>query len=70
MGIFNKKSKAANSVTAFEKAFVNERVKLNPVVKAGSIVLYIIIIIAVLACVLMAVLDKTGVAPSPLTDKD
>lgn len=57
-------------MTAFEKAFVNERVKLNPVVKAGSIVLYIIIIIAVLACVLMAVLDKTGVAPSPLTDKD
>ncbi len=70
MGIFNKKGKAANSVTAFEKAFVNEKVKLNPVVKAGSIVLYVIIIIAVIACILMAVLDKTGVAPSPLSDKD
>ena len=32
--------------------------------------LYVIVIVAVLACILMAVLDKTGVAPSPLSDRD
>lgn len=66
--MFRKKDKAKNTATAFEKAFVIKKAKPNPVVKAGSIVLYLTLIIAVVACVLMAVLDKTGVAPSP-TDK-
>ncbi len=69
MKILNKKIKAADSLTSFEKEFIQKE-KVNPVVKAGSIVLYATVIIAVLACILMAVLDKSGVAPSPLSDKD
>ncbi len=70
MGIFSKKRKKTDSATAFEKAFVNEKAKLNPVVKAGSIVLYAIIALAILTCILMVALDKTGVVPSPLMQKD
>jgi len=68
--MFKKKDKAANGTTAFEKAFVYKKVKPNPVVKAGSIVLYVTVAIAVAACILMAALDKTGVAPSPLSQND
>lgn len=70
MSIFNKKGKAVNPMADFEKAFVNKKEKTNPVVKAGSIVLYVTLIVTVIACVFMAVLDKTGVAPSPLPQKD
>lgn len=69
MKILNKSNKASDSLTSFEKEFIHKE-KVNPVVKAGSIVLYITVIVAVLACILMAVLDKSGVAPSPLSDKD
>ena len=69
MKILNKKNKAADPLTSFEKEFIHKE-KVNPVVKAGSIVLYITVIVAVFACILMAVLDKSGVAPSPLSDKD
>lgn len=69
MNIFNKKNKDVDPLTSFEKEFIHKQ-KVNPVVKAGSIVLYATVIIAVCACILMAVLDKTGVAPSPLSDKD
>ena len=70
MSIFNKKDKAVNPMADFEEAFINKKEKQNPVVKAGSIVLYITLILAVFACIFMAVLDKTGVAPSPLPEKD
>lgn len=69
MSIFNKKDKPADALTSFEKEFIHKQ-KVNPAVKAGSIVLYATVIIAVCACILMAVLDKAGVAPSPLPDKD
>lgn len=63
--MFRKKDKAKNAATAFEKAFVLKKAKPNPVAKAGSIVLCATVIICILACIFMAVLDKTGVAPSP-----
>lgn len=69
MKILNKNNKTSDSLTSFEKEFIHKE-KVNPVVKAGSIVLYITVAVAVLACILMAVLDKSGVAPSPLSDKD
>ena len=68
MNIFNKKDKQADALTSFEKEFIYKE-KVNPVVRAGSVALYITVIVAVCACVLMAVLDKIGVAPSPLPDK-
>ena len=68
--MFKKKDKAAKGVTAFEKAFVQKKAKPDPVVKAGCIVLYVVVVVAVAACILMAVLDKTGVAPSPLAQGD
>ena len=58
------KGKTENEVTDFEKLYINPPEKVNPVIRVGSIVLYTTVIIAVLACVFMAVLDKTGVAPS------
>ncbi len=69
MKILTKNNKTSDSLTSFEKEFIHKE-KVNPVVKAGSIVLYITVAVAVLACILMAVLDKSGVAPSPLSDKD
>lgn len=65
MGIFNKGNKK-DSITDFEKAFVQKE-KVNPVIKAGSTVFYLTVIIAVFACIFMFALDKTGVAPSPAT---
>ena len=58
------KGKTENEVTDFEKLYINPPEKVNPVIRVGSIVLYTTVIIAVLACAFMAVLDKTGVAPS------
>ncbi len=69
MSILNKKNKAVDPLTSFEKEFIQKE-KVNPVVKAGSIVLYVTVIVAVCACILMAVLDKSGVVPSPLSEKD
>lgn len=69
MSILNKKNKQEDPLTSFEKEFINKQ-KVSPVIKASSIVLYATVIVAVCACILMAVLDKTGVAPSPLSDKD
>ena len=68
MSIFNKKDKSVDPLTSFEKEFIHKQ-KVNPVVKAGSIVLYLTVAIALCACVLMAVLDKSGVAPSPVPQK-
>lgn len=65
MGIFKKDFKANDGVTDFEKAFINKKEKQNPIIKAGSIVLYVTVILAIFFCIIMAVLDKTGVAPSP-----
>ena len=66
MKVLNKrKAKPENEVTDFEKLYINPQEAVNPVIRMGSIVLYAIVIVAVLACMIMAVLDKTGVAPSP-----
>lgn len=69
MNILKKKNREADPLTSFEKEFIYKQ-QVNPVVKAGSIVLYITVVVAVCACILMAVLDKVGVAPSPLSAKD
>ena len=66
MKVLNKrKANPENEVTDFEKLYINPQEAVNPVIRMGSIVLYAIVIVAVLACMIMAVLDKTGVAPSP-----
>ncbi len=72
MKLLNKKSKdfTGNGVTDFEKLYINPQEKVNPVVRVGSLVLYATVIVAVLACAFMAVLDKSGVAPSVDTSND
>lgn len=51
---------SAASFNAFEELLLGKKEKSNPVVKGGSMVLYIIAAVAVVACALMAVLDLTG----------
>lgn len=63
-------SNSSDSVTAFEKNFVNPEKKVNPIMKTGSIVLYSSIVVAVVICIVMAILDKTGVAPTTLDEKN
>lgn len=60
----NKGMKKGNSVTAFEKSFINPQKKVNPVIKVGSITLYATVVVCLVVCLIMAVLDKTGVAPT------
>ena len=70
MNILKNKKKSANKMTDFERVFVNKKEKPNPVIKAGCITLCATFLLALVICVVMAVLDKTGVAPSPLPTKD
>lgn len=62
MKLFNKKEEdfSKASFKAFEEMLLGKKEKSNPVVKGGSMVLYIIVAIALAACVLMAVLDSSG----------
>lgn len=68
--MFKKKDKSKKEITAFEKVFINKKAKPDPVVKIGSIVLCAVVLITAAVCILMTVLDKTGVAPSPLSQGD
>lgn len=67
MKLLNKKIKSypENEVTDFEKLYINPEENTNPVIRVGSLVLYVTVIVAVLACAIMAVLDKSGIASSP-----
>lgn len=58
------------SMTAFEELLLGKKKKSSPVVKGGSMVLYVTVIVAVLACIFMAALDMSGKSPSaPSSDK-
>lgn len=68
MSIFKNKNKEVNPLADFENAFINKKAKPDPVVKAGSIVLYVILVIAVIACVVMVTLEKKGIAATPVSE--
>lgn len=62
MKLFNKKEEdfSKASFKAFEEMLLGKKEKSNPVVKGGSMALYIIVAVALVACVLMAALDFSG----------
>lgn len=59
-----------DAFSAFEEAFLTTKKKGSPVVKGGSLVLYATVVVAVVACIFMAVLDASqGTGTSPYSDQ-
>ncbi len=55
---------STESFNAFEELLLGKKEKSNSVVKGGSMVLYIITAVAVVACALMTALDLSGKTPT------
>ncbi len=62
MKLFKKEKDEFSSapLNAFEELLHGKKEKTNPIVKGGSMVLYLTVIVAVLACAVMLVLDLAG----------
>lgn len=52
------------SMTAFEELVLGKKKEINPIIKGGSMVLYVTVAVAVVACMFMMVLDFSGKTPT------